>query len=500
MTKRLCGDNLKDTKRTVVFDIEANGLLYEVNRIHCIVTYCLETKEIHHYYNDLPFTSSEEYKGSIQEGLKYLEESSRLVGHNIAGYDIPMIQEVHPEQYRFDPEDLYDTFLASCLVFPNQPKHSVEYYAQEKLKLQLEKVQQEQWHTLTLNMLGRCHNDVLINVEIYKHLREHQWSGEVFQRNMLLEVLVAMLHARQELHGVMFDRKRAEDLVDLFDKLLRETKDRIVREADPVRKIPYPKPVELPFKQDGDLKVVVVNWFKENPELLRTIHGPFSRVHFDPLNLNSPPQVQKFLYKQGWKPKEWNFKFNPLTGRKEKTTPKLTEESFKSLPEGLGKQLGIYRIIKSRRSNLKSFDNPETCGALSTIRSDGRVPAEAMTCGTPTSRYKHMKTVCNIPSANVDKGGKLVWYPEIQEVLFGTEIRSLFTVPRDRWLIGIDLSGIEARMMCHYAYPFPFGQELAALVLEGDFHQHNANSWNVPRGLAKCGLYALTNISAYKTH
>ena len=42
-------------------------------------------------------------------------------------------------------------------------------------------------------------------------------------------------------------------------------------------------------------------------------------------------------------------------------------------------------------------------------------------------------------------------------------IRELYGVHPDHWQIGIDLSGIEARMLAHFCYNFPGGPEFAKL-------------------------------------
>ena len=121
-------------------------------------------------------------------------------------------------------------------------------------------------------------------------------------------------------------------------------------------------------------------------------------------------------------------------------------------------------------------DKDPSKGALATVRDDGRVPAEAMTCATPTARYRHMRTVCNIPRPGTP---------------YGEDIRKLFIVPKDRKMLGLDLSGIEARMLAHYIMGYEGGPELAKIIAEGDYHTYNAKNWGVTRDKAKNGLYAL---------
>ena len=195
-----------------------------------------------------------------------------------------------------------------------------------------------------------------------------------------------------------------------------------------------------------------------------------------PINVNSDQQVKKFLYELGWKPDEWNTKKQD-DGSFKKTSPKLSESSFGSLPPGVGQDIKRYRMVKHRRGLIQSIKHPETKGAIAQIRADGRVPANAITCGTPTARYRHSGAVCNIPRPTST---------------YGKEIRELYCVPEDSSLmVGIDLSGIEARMLGHFCVPYPGGRQFAELITQGDWHSENAKLWGCDRNDAKTELYAL---------
>ena len=58
-------------------------------------------------------------------------------------------------------------------------------------------------------------------------------------------------------------------------------------------------------------------------------------------------------------------------------------------------------------------------------------------------------------------------------------------------MIGVDLSGIEARMLTNFCFQFEGGPEFAELVLHGDWHSENAELWVCSRNDAKTELYAL---------
>lgn len=77
-------------------------------------------------------------------------------------------------------------------------------------------------------------------------------------------------------------------------------------------------------------------------------------------------------------------------------------------------------------------------GYMSHVRDDGRIPAEADTCGCATSRFKHKK-VANIPRTSS---------------LYGKKMRSLFATDRDKIMVGFDFKNLEARIEAHYTYAY----------------------------------------------
>ena len=90
--------------RTLIFDIETNGLLHDLSCIHCLVIYDVEADQTT-VYND------EGSADPVVRGVTYLEEADCIVGHNIIGYDIPAIKKLYPW---FDPKgEIVDTLVLS---------------------------------------------------------------------------------------------------------------------------------------------------------------------------------------------------------------------------------------------------------------------------------------------------------------------------------------------------------------------------------------------------
>jgi len=78
-------------------------------------------------------------------------------------------------------------------------------------------------------------------------------------------------------------------------------------------------------------------------------------------------------------------------------------------------------------------------------------------------------------------------------VQYGKECRALFTVPTGKKLVGIDVSGLEVRMLAHYMAKYDNG-DYAKVVLDGDIHSETKTLAGLDsRDLAKrfyyCFLY-----------
>jgi uncharacterized protein YprB with RNaseH-like and TPR domain len=73
----------------LIFDLETDGLYDAVTTIHCLGIYDLDTKQTL-VFND---QGSEQ---PITKGVQLLEDASSLIGHNIIGYDLPVIRKLFP--------------------------------------------------------------------------------------------------------------------------------------------------------------------------------------------------------------------------------------------------------------------------------------------------------------------------------------------------------------------------------------------------------------------
>lgn len=196
------------------------------------------------------------------------------------------------------------------------------------------------------------------------------------------------------------------------------------------------------------------------------IGGPFCKVEFQQINLNSFTQVKDYLLSQGWKPTEYT----------EAGSPKLTEDSFDSVSGEIPQLIARRSVLMHRKRMLSSVKkNGEDGGLLNMVRGDGRIEARAITNATSTGRMVHSQIV-NIPASGA---------------VYGEEFRSLFIVP-DGYVMGdIDAQALEARCMSHYLLNYKDGDKIADILLNQDVHQVNADLWGCTRKEAKSPFYAL---------
>ena len=88
---------------SLIFDIETDGFIKKLTKIHCIVIQDTETKEI------------SKYVMNIEQAITRLENANEIIGHNIIGFDIPAIKKI----YDFNPKGIItDTLLISREIWP----------------------------------------------------------------------------------------------------------------------------------------------------------------------------------------------------------------------------------------------------------------------------------------------------------------------------------------------------------------------------------------------
>jgi DNA polymerase III alpha subunit (gram-positive type) len=167
-------------KQMLVFDCETNGLLHDVSTIHCIAIYD-STKE-----KTFVFNHQGSDCGPITEALHWLTEADVIIGHNIIGYDIPVLRKTYSW---FDPRgDVLDTLTLSRMYHPNlmeidkrrawprmplqlYGRHSLEAYGYRLGEYKGEFGKTTDWSEWSQEMQDYCVQDVQVTTKLCEHFR-----------------------------------------------------------------------------------------------------------------------------------------------------------------------------------------------------------------------------------------------------------------------------------------------------------------------------------------
>ena len=176
----------------VVFDLETNGLLNDATRIHCISLYW-EKDGRTESFNDEPYTKDPKDlpmggSYSITSGVSALEVADILIGHNIIGFDIPIIKKLYPW---FNPRGtIVDTLLLSRLYHPNlldidkkrcwkhmplqlYGRHSLESYGYRLNEYKGNFAKNTDWKEWSQEMQDYCEQDVVVTNKLCKHFHRY---------------------------------------------------------------------------------------------------------------------------------------------------------------------------------------------------------------------------------------------------------------------------------------------------------------------------------------
>ena len=166
---------------SLIFDIETNGLLKDVSTIHCLAIHDLVTEETISY-ND---TGNEE---PIVRGIQRLADADTIIGHNIIGYDLPVIRKLY--SWFKSPACVIDTLLLSRLYHPDMIKvdkkhnwkhmplklygrHSLESYGYRLGEFKGSFGSTTDWKDWSQEMEDYCIQDVHVTTKLWNHFKPY---------------------------------------------------------------------------------------------------------------------------------------------------------------------------------------------------------------------------------------------------------------------------------------------------------------------------------------
>ena len=425
----------------LVFDLETNGLPRQgLSCIHCLVAKDIDTGQVFRY-ND---AGTQE---SVTTGINMLAEADVLIGHNIVGFDIPVIQSIYPF---FQPEArLYDTLILSRMFkpdilnidyqkrWPGMPgklygRHSLEAWGYRLGDYKGEFGKTTDWGDWSQEMEDYCEQDVHVCNTLVKRFKKEIGS---FRDSIRLEHDLAGLMARQESSGWPFDVKKAQEL----ESTLRTEMDKL---ADHMREtFPYVDGGRMTPKRNNNTKGYI-----DGAEFTKLKEfNPTSRHHI----------AWAFATWRGWKPEQFTDTGNP----------KIDEGVLQSIDTDESRTFA--RILELQKALGQLSDGANAW--LKMVTNEGRIHH---TCqlATNTGRNAHSR-------------------PNLGQTSSDPRCRELFGPGRGMRQVGADASGLELRMLGHYLAKFD-GGAFADIVVNGDIHQQNADRVGCSRKEVKTLTYA----------
>ena len=403
-----------------VFDLETNGLVHQLDKVHSLVIRDADTNEVY---------SCADHPGydSIHTGLTLLSQADMLIGHNIINFDFRALFKLFPNLTKKKDCIIYDTLVVSRVLWPElEPideknfshidkkyvgRHSLGAWGErlgvKKLDFQEKQEAETLWDKWSEEMQTYCEGDTLVSLELYKYFQTQELDPRCFQ----LEHNFAIIMSLQEDFGFPFNEKGAYALVNTLKTRRTEIDEELQKKFPPITE------ERISEKTGKRLKDRV------------TVFNPASRKQ-------TSERLQK-IYPE--------IKFEQT----EKGNTKLDDDVL----EKLGKKykeadlLAEYQLLNKRLGQIS--EGKEAWLKHSQKYKDGRIHGSVITNACVSGRCSHR-------SPNM---GQIVSVGH----KYGEECRALFYAPVGWVQIGADASGLELRALGAQLAYFD-GGEYAKLV------------------------------------
>lgn len=425
----------------LIFDLESDGLLHELTKIHCIVLKDIDSGEI------ISCANQEGYR-SIVDALDLIGEASFLCGHNIISFDLWALKKIYPDLKLRSDCDIYDTLVMSRLLWPEiDPldranfshieskyvgRHSLAAWGERlgvsKIKFSEEKKKATPavsvWKEWTPEMSSYCVGDVTTTAALYDYLQ----TQEADPRSVQLEHEFAVIMAKQERFGFPFNEKAAFALVNT----LKARRAEIDEELQQV----FPPIVEKRIsKKTGKA-------LKDNV----TTFNPASRQQTADRLKEKYPEIR--------------------FGTTEKGNPQVDDDVLEKLGEKYPEAtlLAEYQLLNKRIGQIA--EGKESWLHHCEKYGDSRIHGQVKTNGCVSGRVAHRSpNMSQVPAVSAP---------------YGDQCRALFTAPEGWNLVGTDASALELRALGTWLAHFDGGEYARLVSTEGfDIHSFNAQLFGI---------------------
>jgi DNA polymerase I-like protein with 3'-5' exonuclease and polymerase domains len=362
------------------------------------------------------------------DSLQQYLEGEQVVGHNIIGFDAPVLKKVWG--VGIPDNTLMDTLVMSRLYKPDieivaimsgkAPKpHSLEAWGHRLGSYKIGFTDFDGgW---TQEMATYCEQDVQLLEKLYNFLTTTMIREGFSLQSIQLEHEVALICRGMEENGFMLDMPKAMALHATLSGRMSDIEESMQQVFPPI--------VEQRFSEKT---------------------GKQLKDKITIFNSGSRQQIAERLAGLG-------VVFTKKTDKGNVIVDEAVLEKI-DLPEA--KLVSEYLMIQKRVAQVSSW--------LELVGDDGRVHGRVTTNGAVTGRATHSSpNMAQVPAVGSP---------------FGAECREMWRVPVGYKQVGVDLSGIELRCLGHYLNDKEWMDEL----LKGDIHWFNAQSFGlVDKGTVK---------------
>ena len=319
----------------IYLDLEADGL--NPTRIWCVVTRENGVNTVH------------KDPGSLRRAL---EGSVSVVGHNLIGYDLPVLERLWGVSVA--PERIVDTLVLSRLYDPSRPGgHSLKVWGE---LLGFPKGDHDDWSCLSTAMIEYCERDTEVTEAVHKQLVKDMAGFD--QRSIDLEHKVQYAVQQQERNGWVLDQKLSYDLLATFKERMNEIEEVL---------------------QDKFPPIIHERWSEKTGKRLK------DRVEV--FNVGSRQQIARRLSTLG-------VVFEKVT---EKGNPIVDEAVLDTIDLPEARLISEYLMLQKRYAQVHSW--------LEHVQDDGRVHGRVISNGAVTGRMTHQSpNMAQVPASHSPYG------------------------------------------------------------------------------------------------
>ncbi|MDR6455511.1 DNA polymerase [Variovorax paradoxus] len=419
------------TEDDLVWDLETNGLLMELDRIWVMSIGNVRTGDV------VTYTDHDPRFPSLADGVKRLSSHVKrqttkrrcTVAHNGINFDRKALKKVTGVDIPLWA--IFDTMVMGRLRDPERlGGHKLESYGIEMGILK--GVYDGGWDAYSEDMRAYCGQDSVVTIALFNKLRNVTTWGEAVD----LEHWVSFLIDLQMENGFRLDVRGGVRLAAEID----QERQALIAELQRV----FP-PMYVGAGTKTPKKSINYKATDKRPAYSVVEGAPFTEITLQEFNPGSEYHVDRRLFRK------YGYRL-PTT---DKGNPNMTEAVLKKLHYPEAALLVKFSRAEKRWSQLagppkvnKATGRQTGGGWLHHADDNDRVHGYVNSNGAVTGRMTH-----RMPnSANIDKDPKM---------------RALW-IPRELWkLCGIDAEGLELRVLAHYLARYD-GGILMRQLLEGD--------------------------------